>query len=823
MADAILPPYAWLTQPRLPGGTIEYFDPSEAVQTIHMFGCTVQSVNAQFGLNQNPTVYTFSVVKDVGETFELDAMTNKGMRSPVHVQIGELDMRGVVAGWEKTAISIQGQDIFEVRVADSRMVLQAAQMLIGASVTNEYEHAPIDYGPNVIPIVVAANEDFSRGVRISQISAALNVATIHYGDVNYTIQVTFPSSLKVFDDVPMPEEYRVRGAAMNIVELIQQVCTDNGWEWWVETDSDNQIIVHIINRLGRYSPAADINLNVMAQTHAGKVIRKTYGYENREEINTNVVVGAPVQRLERVEGSRFKQFWGFDDDGHIFDGPTVTFKHKRGTPRVVSLSGDNVNEAMNAGLDEEEWTEEERTAIQSYVQEYAGRRFYATLLPVHIDANGESYREVVSAGIWEGGGTPENLSGDAALKFCTDDGRWRCFVRLPDPVGEWNEMLWASSNVYVNSTGTYFLGAQLERYDTTLVLTLDEPMSVFTIERVWVEDNQATGGTFPGFVGGSTPWEVLSGPQSLTLKDTGGTGSEGHWENKKVEARLGRFDRLYMPILDKLHSYGPWSNNTDGTSGEVIGQTRVDIDTTLSPWTFGFRSMSTRVAFARLNAVGTMKVQARTDRIAADTGQLEVADMPKFNLGVEIGRAANITGIMVTYSVQGIRTTYRSNLFTNEFGKMLRRYQNFVDAMMRDAKRRNNTQYPQTNYPILDAELKTIRQQPNSSVMGNSAAEATVTSAAAVGGMGRIDAIESGPFYTITRLMMQSMGGSVSVAEDWGELPWTGVRNLAEPDDSPGLLAVGTRVTVKIFAEGPRGPYTPYIEQTPNLFAPPIA
>jgi len=92
------------------------------------------------------------------------------------------------------------------------------------------------------------------------------------------------------------------------------------------------------------------------------------------------------------------------------------------------------------------------------------------------------------------------------------------------------------------------------------------------------------------------------------------------------------------------------------------------------------------------------------------------------------------------------------------------------------------------------------------------------------GGLGVIVAHVGGPFYQIRRLnnvdldpqTFSRFGPGMFVSE------WPRVRNLAEQEASPGYLSPGTRVTVSIFKERESSFGVPYIEQSPQVFAPPI-
>ncbi len=93
------------------------------------------------------------------------------------------------------------------------------------------------------------------------------------------------------------------------------------------------------------------------------------------------------------------------------------------------------------------------------------------------------------------------------------------------------------------------------------------------------------------------------------------------------------------------------------------------------------------------------------------------------------------------------------------------------------------------------------------------------------GGLGVIIGPSAGgPFYEIRRLNNVDIDSETFSRFGPGmfTVEWPRVRNLAEPEDSPGLLAPGTRVTVSIFQERESSFGVPVIEQSPQTFAPPL-
>ena len=263
-----------------------------------------------------------------------------------------------------------------------------------------------------------------------------------------------------------------------------------------------------------------------------------------------------------------------------------------------------------------------------------------------IDANGEPWIDVTSAGWWNSGAAPELLPKEGELKFGTDDGRWTSFIKLNDPGilgGEWDNSFLISPNVLGTGFRRFYMKTSVERVDLNRSET-----SVFRRGSIF----------------------LVTLPTSLVVNKSNTVDGE------KVirQTRMSTLAEVYLALLDRRHMYGPWS------SDDVIparlraeGKTRVQADTSLAPWTFGYRGISNTQAYTNMNAVARAKVRTYVSRLTEiDTGELEVADLPSVNLGTEIGSGTNITSILVSYSVQGIRTTYKCNLYSHELGRYQR-------------------------------------------------------------------------------------------------------------------------------------------------------
>jgi hypothetical protein len=174
-----------------------------------------------------------------------------------------------------------------------------------------------------------------------------------------------------------------------------------------------------------------------------------------------------------------------------------------------------------------------------------------------------------------------------------------------------------------------------------------------------------------------------------------------------------------------------------------------------------------------------------------DTGELEVAGLPAVNLGTAIGYGANITSIVCSYDIKGIRTVYKCATYTSELGRYQRYYQELVDKMRRDAQRRNNTHYPQANYWAMNKELSGLKKA------------ITSIGGEGIGGAGGdtnfvakvISRESSGPFYLCQIYKQQVVNGWVTQAPAMAG--GVKVTNLSEHTDAPARVPLGSFVRIR--------------------------
>jgi len=108
---------------------------AQPVTGYNLFGGSVRNISVNLGINQNSTVVTTTVLKD-GQPITVSN------RQLVDISIGAFEFRGVVQSWNQTKVDRAGSGIYQVRMTDTKPVLDSAQVIIGSSFTTK-KHMPM--------------------------------------------------------------------------------------------------------------------------------------------------------------------------------------------------------------------------------------------------------------------------------------------------------------------------------------------------------------------------------------------------------------------------------------------------------------------------------------------------------------------------------------------------------------------------------------------------------------------------------------------------------------------------------------------------------
>ena len=156
---------------------------TQSTTTYNLFNGRVRNLNVTLGINQNPTVVTATVVRD-----------NKSIvvanRQLINISVGAFDFRGIVQSWNETKRDIAGTGVYQVRITDTKPVLNAAQVIIGSSFNNERTQA-YNYGDNVIPIVFQTASQMVNGVPFNVIQTAKLLRTKQHIEYSFNIRIVY--------------------------------------------------------------------------------------------------------------------------------------------------------------------------------------------------------------------------------------------------------------------------------------------------------------------------------------------------------------------------------------------------------------------------------------------------------------------------------------------------------------------------------------------------------------------------------------------------------------------------------------------------------
>lgn len=821
---------------------------SSAFSSYSLFGGTVRSLNTTLGINQSPTVVTATVVRD---SQPIDISN----RQLIDISIGAFDFRGVVQSWNEAKQDIAGTGVYQVRITDTKPVLNATQVIIGSSFDDTKTQA-YDYGDNVIAIIPENASQISNGIPFDTIKTVVEATTIRYGNQNYTVDFNFTLPTR-----GSSVQYTLKGRALSLSELISQIANDHGLDWYVTTSTSNVISINMFGRTN----ITNMTVNQLAALHPNAIIRRHEGEENRDAIQKAVLLGGYRAYLHQADGSLWEQFWGFDENDN---------------KRLNPVYSETVMEAIiNNNFTSDDYTEEDVQKILSYANEFWGRKFIGLITPpTAISSDGRSWVTPTSAGWNESDSIPMEFNRDGQLKFQTDDGRWVTFATLPLPgtrssedgtlTYQWDDELFSNPNSHIDKDGNIAVKASLEIIDgftemeflleqfiiyilnlselpnmssavlsffllypdTALIVRFDFIRFLNTIwtdivaifDRTLIYTDAVKNRFRQDFrdqyfvLTLATPLRVKSvRPTTVINSETG----LPETSNVIVKTRLETLDDAYLALLDQRETYGPWSNRE-----QSVGRTEVIIDPSLTPWLFGYRGIINSTGLDLLNQVALAKIKTVADiTMDAKTAELEVAGVPAINLGDQLQTTGVITSMQIIFAINGVRTIYKASQYTTELSRYVRQQQDLLDKLRRQAAEFNNTMNPTKDDWELDRTIRTLKKElPEPSVDVSTEGRRQPKTL-----LGRVSARSSTiqPKYTILPMAWSSDAfGELTLVRDPQVLgQYYNVVNMGEKQTAPGRLPVGTDVQVNEFSITDGGVVSYYIDvavaKTPSFAA----
>jgi len=145
-------------------------------------------------------------------------------------------------------------------------------------------------------------------------------------------------------------------------------------------------------------------------------------------------------------------------------------------------------------------------------------------------------------------------------------------------------------------------------------------------------------------------------------------------------------DLVALPLMSKDRCYGPWiSSFVDIQAAQYAGiGGRVDFEKeeTLSPWDYA--------GYGLMNGAGYLKAQFSNSLLLfSERGGFVVADAPQ---GTHLGKVLTqggplVTNVNVDIGDAGVKTTYKMDLYTANFGKLQKQREDAVAQISRERQR----------------------------------------------------------------------------------------------------------------------------------------
>ena len=615
-----------------------------------LFGCSLRNISSQLGIGSSPSTLTVQLIKRPEDTFTL-----RDVGEFVTIEIGGFKFLGIVESFE-VRDDTGGFGQYTVQIADAKSLFDNVQIFLNGTPLNKNASdgvAENSAGRNIVFIAPEVASDIDNGIRFKTIARIVGTMKIYHRDFGLTVSLDSLVAAIRGDEF----EYRIRGSTISLSALINQTATDHGLEWYIETVGSSVVVKLIPNRITN-TPVG----GVVASRATGQELVKTNG--------TSAIVGSNKETLEWVSATRIKPFWGVDLLGNILDQPTfwITLQDGQREKRVTSEA--EMRGILNGTITQEDVGPDYYYLIKRYAEAFWGRKFYFPILSSQYDSSGEPWIDTSRAGFWEetdGKATPDNFGDEGVERFCTDDGRYVSFVKLPRParrvirVGEnyliswWDNKLRQNSSVLVNSYGQWYMSCSTERYRKYIIITLPTQMLATRIDN---------------------------------------PGTDAQVEGVDVITELGA---LWLSVVHMTDTYGPWVWGP-GRGGYAD----MSVDGSINPWNFGYRGIRWAEAQENMRKVAMSKLRAgQTNTDRSPTAELTVTGLPTQSLGGAFNTNF-ITSLSIQFNTGGVQTTYRSK---REPYRPLDRTQWLLDELRRKQDRMNNPLYGSPNFPGLEREL----------------------------------------------------------------------------------------------------------------------
>jgi hypothetical protein len=647
------------------------------------------------------------------------------------------------------------------------------------AVRENYDHGGIFGGSDINSAGFPAIDALTLIEEISQGDHPFGGKAV-FGESEYEVDLT--ELIDAIERMPDYDKIRIKGPVQSLNSIIQELCDLIGYDYIVTIkpktgDLENGeitnpvIYIKMIDKTSPPDPGAIESIITMYESQ-DKLISADVGKELSDAVTQKMLLGGPATRY--YPATTAVQIWGktkdlipqYVDYIVLEDGRSYTcdetemrcamgsfetwilyhlIKQYKGqlNPVISAIATTlfsvcridsytitkivNGEIQMNQLIDTTSKVWDERTklyngetvrerlgyihsAIEAAGREYYGKKYF---VPLPLEAGGLANnlkwvtddQEYISS--WEiaDSAYTEEL-GFSDVSFYDADGKLR-------PVAVWD--FDPDKGDYSAIAGNYCLGfggiasvinVEKDIYWSPTFIGNTAPYAVVDIPGVNYFDQYAT-------LENGLYWllNIELGIGLTQLQRIAGCGSDGVTLNFPIAPKRVSPYLIGVPQQSSRYSWGPWWD-----WNALNGKAEVVIDTTLNPETYGSYTTTDEVGAALCRVMNA-------EVTGVESGFVELAGLPIGNIGDRFAVSGPyVTNIDVSIGLDGVKTGYKFNTWTPQFGKMAKYNADRIARINKATikflqEQRSLLQKPAFKQPKYDMPIRKVRDMPHMGFM----------------------------------------------------------------------------------------------------------
>jgi hypothetical protein len=353
------------------------------------FGCSVVSFSTSIGWNEQSSELTVKLVEDCNQTF-----SHPKIGTPHTFTMGDFKFRGILESWIESRDS-GGNPIYTVKLGDPRIILDGVQLIVGdyygRIADNEVFNGTAPFNlfniagyidntassqdnavncPSSPALQTSKYTNRPRGIPWNRIKTAIGQLINGSGSSDFCVSKYIEyigenaNSQYTLDISEVPskndETYTISGPIISVSELLSQLATDGGFDYYITLLDNNTIKVKTVFRGS--NPPLDKIEEFVGATGSGPnrkptrpdVISYSHGRELRNEASSAFYTGSKASiPVITSNTSSFLPYWGgeYNENAAINIAYQASIQNIFGSPAwVVQLPSEGVDADLSTPI-----------------------------------------------------------------------------------------------------------------------------------------------------------------------------------------------------------------------------------------------------------------------------------------------------------------------------------------------------------------------------------------------------------------------------------------------------------------------------------------